>query len=80
MTLNFSAFLVSSVPPCRHKGRKNNFKTHSCRDQFTAPYPGSVKVVAPCENDPQSQESSVEEKENKKLVVGVADTVVHPGS
>ena len=80
MTLNFSAFLVSSVPPCRRKGKKNNFKTQSCGDQFTAPYPGSVKVIASCENDPQSQESSVEEEEHKELVVGVADTVVHPGS
>ena len=43
-------------------------------------YPGSVEVIAACKNDPQSQETSVEEEEHEKLVVGVANTVVHPGS
>ena len=43
-------------------------------------YPGSVEVIAACENDPQSQETGVEEEEHEKLVVGVANTVVHPGS
>ena len=42
--------------------------------------PGSVEVVAASENDPQSQETGVEEEEHEKLVVGVANTVVHPGS
>ena len=36
------------------------------------------EVVGSREAEPHTQEDSVEEEENKELVVGVAHTVVHP--
>ena len=42
-------------------------------------YPCSDKVVDASQAEPDGQEHSVKEKEDKELVVGVTNTVVHPG-
>ena len=70
----------------RKEKHKNPPKISFKADQYYCPvhcwqtYPGSVEVVAACENDPQSQDTGVKEEEHEKLVVGVANTVVHTGS